>query len=327
MITKCYTIRIKKNIHKIRLYTIKKLFRNYKNKYLIVTLKGGLCNKLHCLFSACDIALKKKAYIVEPYFGWNSKILFSDIYDIEYFNEVMSKHYSNKNIMIPKDKIKINKFLKFLNLKLIDNDIDLWNYSEKELEIERKSGMLSSESTKLKVLEALKLKPKYENIVKEYLLNGIETAIQIRTESDWKKHAEFLEISDQKESVLVSLDKIISMLSTVSKSKNIFFTSGENHQEIINYFKKKNYSCNYFFDSKLEYEINAAINFEICSRASFFIGNSRSSYSNLISLKRALRLSTDKSFIYNYGNEIHLRIDKGLQTTALESISKKTIVY
>lgn len=320
-------IRIKKNMHKIRQYAVKFFLKNYKNKYLIVTLKGGLCNKLHCLFSACDIALKQRAYIVEPDFGWNNKILFSDIYDIEYFNEVMSKHYDNKKIMIAKDKIIKNKILKFLSLKLIDNDIDLWNYSEKELEIERKSGMISTESTKLRVLEALKLKPEYENIVKEYLLNGLETAIQIRTESDWTKHAEFLEVSDRKESVLVSLEKIISMLSTVSKSKSIFFTSGENHKEIIHYFKKLNYNVNCFYNPKLEYEVNAAINFEICSRASSFIGNSRSSYSNLISLKRAFLLSTDKSFIYNYGNEIHLRIDKGLQTTASESINKKTIIY
>jgi hypothetical protein len=319
------TNRIKKNVHKIRHYVIKIFFKNYKNKYLIVTLKGGLCNKLHCLFSACDIALKQKAYIVEPDFGWTKKILFSDIYDIEYFNEVMSKHYNNKKLMIAKDKIIKNKVLKFLSLKVIDNDIDLWNYSEKELEIERKSGMISAESTKLRVIEALKLRPEYENIVKEYLVNGLETAIQIRTESDWTKHAEFLEVSDRKESVLVSLDKIMSMISTMSKSKSIFFTSGENHQEIINYLKKLNYNVNYFFDSKLEYEINAAINFEICSRASSFIGNSRSSYSNLISLKRAFLLGTDKSFIYNYGNEIHLRIDKGLQISASESISKKTI--
>ena len=318
---------IKKSMHKIRYYAIKKLFKNHQNKYLIIKLKGGLCNKLHCLFSACDIALNQKAYIVEPDFGWNNKILFSDIYDIEYFNKVMSKHCSNKELMIPKDRIIKNKFLKFLSLKLIDNDIDLWNYSERELAIERESGMISSESIKLRVLEALKLKPEYENIVKQYLSNGLETAIQIRTESDWTNHAKFLEVSDQKESVLVSLHKIMSMISKVSESKNIFFTSGENHQEIISYLKKLDYSVNYFFDSKLEYEINAAINFEICSRANSFIGNSRSSYSNLISLKRAFLLFNDKSFIYNYGNEIHLRVDKGLQTTAPESISKKTIIY
>lgn len=318
--------KIKKNLHKIRNYAIKKISKDYKNKFLIVRLKGGLCNKLYCLFSACDIALKQKAYIVEPDFGWNSKILFSDIYDIEYFNEVMSKHYNKKIIMIAKDKIKKNKVLKFFNLKLIDNDIDLWKYFEKEVEIERRSGKISVESTKLRALEALRLKPEYENIVEQYVANGLEMAIQIRTESDWTKHAELFELSDQKESVLVSLDKIMSMIPTASKSENIFFTSGENHQEIIARLKKLNYNVSYFFDPKLEYEINAAINFEICCRANSFIGNSRSTYSNLISLKRAYVLGTDKSFIYNYGNEIHLRVDKGLQTVAFESISKKTII-
>ena len=318
---------IKKNLRQTRHYATKKLFKNYKNKYIIITLKGGLCNKLHCLFSACDIALKQNAFIIEPEFGWNSKILFSDIYDIEHFNKEMSKHYNNKKIMIPKDRVVKNKFLKFLSLKIIDNDIDLWKYSEKELAIERESGMISAKSTKLRVLGALKLKPEYEKIVNEYLLNGLETAVQIRTESDWAKHAEFLEISDREESVLVSLDKIMSMFATMSKSNSIFFTSGENHRVIIGYLKKLNYNVSCFFDSKLEYEINAAINFEICSRASSFIGNSRSSYANLISLKRAFLLGTDKSFIYNYGNEIHLRVDKGLQPTAAESISKKKIIY
>lgn len=317
---------IKKKIRKARRYATNKLFKNYKNKYLVVNLKGGLCNKLLCLFSACDIALKQEAYIVEPDFGWNNRILFSDIYDIDYFNKVMSKHYNSKNLMIAKGGIQKNKFLKFLSLKVIDNNIDLWDYSEQELAIERKSGMISAKSTKLRVLEALKLKPEYENIVKGYLSNGLETAIQIRTESDWKRYAKFKEVPDRKESVLVSIDKLMNMIPTISKSMNIFFTSGENHLEIIDYLKKLNYNVNYFFDSKLEYEINAAINFEICCRASSFIGNSRSSYSNLISLNRAFLLGIDNSFIYNYGDKIHRRVDKGLQVTASVSISKKTII-
>lgn len=311
---------IKKNLHKI-------LFKSNKNKYLIVNLKGGLCNKLHCLFSSCDIALKQKAYIVEPDFGWNSKILFSDIYDIDYFNKILSKHNSGKKLMIAKEGMTKNKFLNFLNLKLINNNIDLWDYSEKELAIERKSGMISAKSTKLIVLEALKLKPEYEIIVNEYLSNGLEIAIQIRTESDWKKYAKFLKLSDQNESVLVSLDKLMNMIPTISKSKNLFFTSGENHQEIMDFLKKLNYKGNYFFDSKFEYEVNAAINFEICSRASSFIGNSRSSFSNLISLKRAYLFNTDNSYIYNYGNKIQRRVDKGLQPTASESITKETIIF
>lgn len=318
---------INENIYKIRRFALKKLFKNYKNKYLIVNLKGGLCNKLHCLFSACDIALKQEAYIVEPNFGWNNRILFSDIYDIAYFNKVMSKEYNGKNLMIAKDGIQKNKFLNFLSLKVIDNNIDLWDYSEQELVKERELGLISARSTKLRVLEALKLKPEYENIVKRYLSNGLETAIQIRTESDWKRYAEFKEVPDRKESVLVSIDKLANMIPALSKSMNVFFTSGENHQEITDYLKKINYNVNYFFDSNLEYEINAAINFEICGRATSFIGNSRSTYSNLISLKRAFLLGKDNSYIYNYGDKIHRRVDKGLQVTGSVSISKKTIIY
>jgi len=315
--------KIDEKIYKILGYATKKLVKNYKNKYLKIYLNGGLCNKLHCLFSACDIALKQGACIIEPNFGWNKKILFSDIYDINHFNKVMSKYNNGKDLMIAKDKIPRNKLL---NFEVLYNGINLWNYSEQELAIERKSGMISFESTKLKVLEALKLKPEYKNIVKEFESNGLDTAIQIRTESDWQRYAKTKEVSDSTESVLVSLDTLMDMIPTISKTKNIFYTSGENHQEIQDCFKKINYNAINFFDSVLEYEINAAINFEICSIAPSFIGNSRSSYSNLISLKRAYLLKTDNSFIYNYGDRIYRRVDKGLQPKASLSISKETAI-
>ena len=79
---------IKKKIKKI-LYNN---FNWYRGKYLGIHLQGGLSNKLHCLVSACDIAINEKSSIIEPFFGWEKKILCSEIYDLDYFNMKMSEY-------------------------------------------------------------------------------------------------------------------------------------------------------------------------------------------------------------------------------------------
>ena len=74
-----------------------------------IKLNGGLCNKLFHLFSACSIALKDKKKILEPHLGWNKKILFSDIYDINYFNHAMKPYNNGEDIMVSiKDESKYN---------------------------------------------------------------------------------------------------------------------------------------------------------------------------------------------------------------------------
>ena len=80
------------------------------------------------------------------------------------------------------------------------------------------------------------------------------------------------------------------------------------------------------FNNELEYEINAAINFELCCKAKTFIGLSRSTFSNLISLKRSL-INKNNSFIYNLKGEIKVRVDKGLYANPENAINNNVEIY
>lgn len=296
-------------------------FNWYKGKYLGIHLQGGLCNKLLCLVSACDIAINENSSLIEPSFGWEKKILFSDIYDLDYFNLKMSEFTNGKPLIIPREK---NNTISIKN-KSIDNVVNLWEYSEKELTAQRNSFVVNENSTKLNVLKALKLKPKFEKIVGTYVNNKKFTAIQIRTESDWVRYAKSNKI-DSNEKILVPLEEILIMISKFEFHGDLFFTSGQNHDLITQGLKTIGINPFHFYNPDLEYEINAAINFEICCRSFYFIGLSRSSYSNLISLKRAGILNNDQSYIYNYRNKITRRKDMGIQFAAEKSINCRTSI-
>ena len=45
-----------------------------------------------------------------------------------------------------------------------------------------------------------------------------------------------------------------------TKIKNVFFTCGESQKQIIKKLNNYGYKCKYFFNKKLNYEINAVIN-------------------------------------------------------------------
>lgn len=293
-----------------------------KEKYLEVELKGGLSNKLFCLFSACSIAIENNYVLVEPYFGWKKKILFSDIYDINYFNYEMKKYNNGNDIMIARKLIRFN--LRIKN-KIIKNKINLWEYSQNILKGQRSDKSMSKDCMNIIVLKALKLKKGYIAIVDKYIKDKNFTAIQIRTESDWVKHAKNT-VVDEDETLLINIDKLIKMVNEFVCVERLFFTSGENHDVLLNTFNLHNYISDFFYNTNYEYEINAAINFEICCHSKHFVGLTRSTYSNLISLKRAL-LDNDNSFIYNLGDKIYRRVDKGLQPTAKQSILYNTEIY
>lgn len=287
----------------------------HRNKHIEIDLYGGLCNKLHCLFSACEIAIERNCVLVEPYFGWKDKILFSEIFDMDYFNDYM-RRFTKNNTSIMVDR----NYIKKQNIRVQENIIHLWKYASMKTKKEQNQKAISLDSTKIHVLRALILKPEYLAIVQENTNMKSFTSLQVRTESDWVAYSKLKKSNVNGESILVSKNEIIAMLKKFDVLGELFFTSGENHNTINQDLNNVGFKNHYFFDPELEYEVNAAINFEICCKADVYIGLSRSSYSNLISLKRAAILNNDNSYIYNYKSTITKRQDKGLFDDAKKSI-------
>ena len=284
-----------------------------KRNILKVQLKGGLCNKLYCLFAACEIAQKNNFQILEPEFGWRKKILFSDIYDIDFFNQNMSKYVGGRNIMIAVDSVR-NKKLK----KRIRHDkINLWEYAGKNLSHLLTNKIIYSNSMMVNVLQSLKLRQEFDSIIGKNLNQPI--AVQIRIESDWVNYSKRKKVENN-ETLLIDPKQLIKMLKDF-KVGEIFFTTGENQILVQSLLEENNIKSAYFYDNNFEYEINAAINFEILSHAQKFIGLSRSTFSNLITLKRHLILNNPENYIYNYGNEIRKRIDYGLYPAGCDSVN------
>ena len=128
------------------------------------------------MFSVCDIAIKNNTKILEPIFGWKQNILFSDIYDIDYFNQKMGQiiivPIKNKNIY----NIKKNK-------------INLWDYSENILKKQRNINEFENDCMNIRVLKSLKLNK--TNILKLNHYKNINemNSIHIRIEDDWVKYS------------------------------------------------------------------------------------------------------------------------------------------
>jgi len=284
---------------------------NVNNTILEIKLSGGLCNKLFCLFSACDIAIKNNIKLLEPVFGWKKKIMFSDIYDLDYFNKKMGK------IIIIPIKEKNN-----YNIK--KNNINLWKYSETILKKQRNKNKYEKDCMNIRVLKSLKLNK--TNILKLNDYKNIDemNSIHIRIESDWIQYSKKKKVN-KNESILIDVNNLIDLYKPKNWDEDIFFTTGENQTDIKNTFLKHNINSQYFFDKNLEYEINGAINFELCCLSKRFIGLSRSTFSNLISLKRFLN-NKHESYIYNFNNDIIKRKDKGLHPNPKNAINSHVYI-
>lgn len=291
------------------------------SRYLYVSyasLHGqGLCNKLHSLFSACDIAIRNGVILIEPEFGWTQPILFSDIYDIDFFNSILRQYNNGKTVMIRRSELPNGA-------DVIENNIHLFDYNELILYKQRSTCLIEKNSMSYIVLNALKLNTTYNNILDGFDTSN-KTAFHIRIEKDWINHEAGIQ-KHKGELYLVDVNQLIDMYKASNIKTDVFFTIGENQENVSSLFRESGFSSTYFFNKDLEYEINAAINFELCVLAKDFVGLTRSTYSNLISQKRAM-LGNDNSYIYNYNHRLHKRVDKGLQPEPIDSIQKTTTFY
>ncbi len=148
--------------------------------YLDFGLCGGLCNKLLCLMSACDLAIKHNYVLIEPSFGWKRKILFSEIYDLDHFNQALKCYNSGKDIMISsaqfKQKVQDHstqtQFKQEPRITRITIDRRaIWQHSENILNHQRKTHQIERNCMQAVVLQALKLNKIYQNHINQYLLN------------------------------------------------------------------------------------------------------------------------------------------------------------
>jgi hypothetical protein len=287
-----------------------------KRDIIEVELVGGLCNKLYCLFAAFEIAKKKNFQVLEPEFGWHRKILFSDIYDLDFFNQTMNTFFDKKNVMISMDNVRKENLENKIRYHKI-HKVNLWNYLGKNLSYMRDNQVLDSNSVMINVLKSLKLKDDYLDIVKNHIRTPL--SVQFRIETDWVNHSKIIKPLEN-EILLIDPERLINMIKTFNTS-DVFFTTGENQSMVESLFDKSGIKSSYFYNNDFEYEINAAINFEILLQSEKFIGLSRSTFSNLITLKRQLILKNSENYIYNYNNTITKRNDYGLYTFAHYSVN------
>lgn len=188
--------------------------------------------------------------------------------------------------------------------------------------IQRKNNKFEKNCTNIKVLNSLKLNKKNLKILNSFKNIDKKNAIHIRIENDWIKYSK--NKNNSKEIFLIDINKLINLYKKKNWHDDVFFTTGENQKFIKIKFLNNNIYNEYFFNKNLEYEINGAINFELCCLSKRFIGLSRSTFSNLITLKRSLN-NRNESYIYNYNNQIIKRKDKGLHFDPEKVINNNVI--
>jgi hypothetical protein len=309
-----------------------------EQKYLKVELIGGLCNKLFCFFSAVDIALTEGYTLIEPEFGWKTKVKMSSVWNIDKIRTG-----------IPELKWCSSDVFQLANIGLaVDNIVcktgaELWAYSESVLLKQRKVCIFKRvDDVMCRVLALLEpaecVFAAYRNengngeISAADWLGG-KIAVHFRTESDWQaysvKKQRRMPMNEHCWSNNTDICNMVVAEFGKSNDYTVYIVSGEHGDEIMNILRDIGINSEYNYNIDLEYEQNAAMHWWICCNAGRgFVGLSRSTFSNLVCLRRELDRVVGGCWIYNYwsnGNKkLQRRVDAGLQPVAYDSITKVT---
>lgn len=313
-------------------------------KYLKVELIGGLCNKLYCFFSAVDIALAGGYVLIEPEFGWKTKVKMSSVWNVDKIRagipELRWCSYDTFQLSnIDADNI------------IYKSGAELWAYSEAVLLKQREDCVLRrNDDICCRVLALLEpaecvfaayrfywaddsMQRSWYGVIGSDNMLADKVAVHFRTESDWQAYSVKKQrrmptnehcFTDNK----YICDMVVAEFGTDS-GNTVYIVSGEHGDEIMNLFLDMGVKSEYNYMIDLEYEQNAAMHWWICCNAGRgFVGLSRSTFSNLICLRRELDRVTGGCWIYNYwsdGNKkLQRRVDVGLQPVAYDSITKVT---
>jgi len=286
----------------------------------------GLFNKIIYLSGLVRFCLKYvNVRIVEPIYKIgiehhtisNTGILFSEIFNIDFFNKKME----NLFYMIPRNDV--SKY----NLNIIELphkyaniygwDIEHNDYINKATNMNKIS---INDNILIKVLDALKLNNSNMNILKKELklLSNNYNAIHMRTESDWPESWE-----KNSNDLIINLYK----KSTIYDCKTpLFFSTGEAHNEIKHKFSKINVTSHTFVSSELLYDLKTAISYTLCLFSDTFISHTYSTFSSLITMQRELIYNNTKNYSYN-NISIYKRVDKGLNYKKVLETNKDAKTY
>jgi hypothetical protein len=195
---------------------------------LRVKLNGGLCNKLHHLFSACQYAVQENIPILEPFLGWKAPVRFSSIYDMQIFNENLKGIFKGKDIMVSQDEQD--------GYNVIDSNIDLWaDCHEKWIRPQRRGNFLDRQSTLVTVLSALVLNRNLLSKISTFSALDNVVGVHVRNESDWKKYATIKKQQNNDALIFVPCPTIVSMVASqwpAQTNSDVLFSAGEFQRDI-----------------------------------------------------------------------------------------------